>query len=76
MVKDTGFGISREDLGRIFERFYRVKDDKTKNDFRHGSWSGHRESIVETHNGRIEAESESGPQFGLSCVSPRHAHLA
>jgi signal transduction histidine kinase len=58
IVKDTGFGISREDLGRIFDRFYRVKDDKTRMISGTGLGLAIVKSIVEAHNGRIEAESE------------------
>jgi len=57
-VKDTGFGISRENLARIFERFYRVKDDKTRMISGTGLGLAIVKSIVEAHNGRIEAESE------------------
>ena len=57
-VKDTGFGISQENLTRIFERFYRVKDDKTRMISGTGLGLAIVKSIVEAHNGRIEAESE------------------
>ncbi len=60
VVKDTGFGISQEDLGKIFERFYRVKNDKTRMISGTGLGLAIVKSIVEAHNGRIEAESELG----------------
>jgi two-component system phosphate regulon sensor histidine kinase PhoR len=56
-VKDTGFGIAQEDLGRIFDRFYRVKNDRTR--FIAGTGLGLDivKSVVEAHNGRVKAES-------------------
>lgn len=59
-VKDTGFGIAKDDLDRIFERFYRVKNDQTR--FVTGTGLGLAivKSIVDTHNGMIKVESEVG----------------
>jgi two-component system, OmpR family, phosphate regulon sensor histidine kinase PhoR len=59
-VKDTGFGIGKEDLDRIFERFYRVKNDQTR--FITGTGLGLAivKSIVDAHNGMIKVESEIG----------------
>jgi two-component system phosphate regulon sensor histidine kinase PhoR len=59
-VKDTGFGIGKEDLDRIFERFYRVKNDQTR--FIGGTGLGLAivRSIVDAHNGLIKVESEIG----------------
>ncbi|OGG52531.1 MAG: hypothetical protein A3F84_25425 [Candidatus Handelsmanbacteria bacterium RIFCSPLOWO2_12_FULL_64_10] len=58
-VRDTGRGIPREDLGRIFDRFYQVKGG-----------GGHplgtglglpiAKELVELQGGRIWAESEAG----------------
>jgi two-component system phosphate regulon sensor histidine kinase PhoR len=57
-VKDTGFGIAQEELDRIFERFYRVKNDQTR--FISGTGLGLAivKSIVEAHHGMIRVESE------------------
>ncbi|MEW6665839.1 MAG: ATP-binding protein [Thermodesulfobacteriota bacterium] len=59
-VRDTGFGIAKEDQERIFERFYRVKNDQTR--FISGTGLGLAivRSIVEAHNGTIRVESEVG----------------
>jgi two-component system, OmpR family, phosphate regulon sensor histidine kinase PhoR len=59
-VKDTGFGIGKEDLDLIFERFYRVKNDQTR--FITGTGLGLAivKSIVDAHNGMIKVESEVG----------------
>jgi len=59
-VRDTGFGIGKEDVDRIFERFYRIKNDQTR--FIAGTGLGLAivKSIVGAHNGLIKVESEIG----------------
>jgi len=56
-VSDTGLGIPPEDLERIFSRFYRVKNEKTR--FITGTGLGLPivKSIVEAHQGSIDVES-------------------
>jgi two-component system phosphate regulon sensor histidine kinase PhoR len=59
-VRDTGVGIPREDIVRIFERFY--KSDKSRNRSGGGTGLGLpiARHIVESHGGSIWAESEEG----------------
>lgn len=59
-VADTGIGIPEEEQGRIFERFYRVKDERTKYVVGTGLGLAIVKSIVESHDGRISVASKPG----------------
>ncbi|AEF83215.1 sensor histidine kinase [Leadbettera azotonutricia] len=60
LVADTGIGIAKEDLPRIFERLYRT--DKSRNRGLGGSGIGLTiaTAIAKAHGGSISAESEEG----------------
>jgi signal transduction histidine kinase len=59
-VVDTGVGIGREHLPRLFERFYRVDPARSRDDGGTGIGLAIARSVVEAHGGHIRAESELG----------------
>ena len=59
-VTDHGVGISKEQLKRIFDKFYRVPTTMAKKTRGSGLGLTLAKHIIEAHEGRIEAESEVG----------------
>jgi two-component system phosphate regulon sensor histidine kinase PhoR len=59
-VKDPGIGVPRADLARIFERFYKVDRARARGRGGTGLGLSIARHVVESHGGRIWAESEEG----------------
>ena len=59
-IKDMGIGIPKQELERIFERFYRVDTDSTNKVKGTGLGLSIAKHIVLQHDGRIWVESEVG----------------
>ncbi len=57
-VEDTGVGLAAEDMERVFTRFYRVKNAKTRYVTGTGLGLSIVKSIVEAHQGTIELQSD------------------
>jgi len=64
---DTGFGISKEDLGKIFNEFFRSKSKEIQQISGTGLGLSIAKRIAELHDGRIEVKSElnQGSQFDV-----------
>jgi two-component system phosphate regulon sensor histidine kinase PhoR len=81
-VRDTGIGIPPEDLPRIFERFYKVNQARSKADFIGGPGGGGSglglaiaRHVVEAHGGRIKVESVIGQGSTFTFALPVAIHV-
>jgi two-component system phosphate regulon sensor histidine kinase PhoR len=74
-VSDNGIGISKEDLPRIFERFYRVDKSRTAENIR-GTGLGLAivKHIAQLHGARVDAESEIGKGTTIHVLLPMKNH--
>jgi len=69
-VSDTGFGIADKYLNKIFERFFRIKDDKTRYITGTGLGLPIVKELLDTMGGRIDVESRLGVGTTFTVLLP------
>ena len=75
-VEDTGVGLSEEDCRRVFEKFYRVKKDKS---MASGTGLGlplAKHIVEDVHGGRLSVESVLGAGSTFCVVLPNAGQMS
>jgi len=74
-VTDTGRGIPEDELGRIFDRLYQIKDGDAAADQGFGLGLFLCRELVQLHGGRIWAESEPGKGSIFTFLLPKQPYV-
>ena len=72
-VADSGPGIAKDDLGKVFDRFYKVDHSRSARTGGTGLGLSICLKIVQLHGGRIEIDSVEGQGTTFTVVLPRNS---
>jgi len=75
VVKDHGYGIPEKDIGRIFERFYRVDKSRSKEKGGTGLGLAIVKHVIYNNSGSIEVNSDLGKGTTFTIHLPKAMNL-
>lgn len=70
-IKDNGMGIDKNELEKIFDRFYRTDPSRNRNTGGSGLGLAITRQIIEQHKGKIQADSIKGEWTEISFEIPQ-----
>jgi signal transduction histidine kinase len=75
-MKDSGRGIAKQDIPRLFDKFYQAEDHMTRTRGGTGLGLAIVKKIVDLHNGSINVESEPGRGSKFTVCIPKDVGAA
>jgi len=70
-VRDTGVGIAQKDLPHIFDKFFRIRSESTRDVIGSGIGLPLVKAVVEAHLGTISVDSSPGKGTAFTVLLPR-----
>ena len=74
-VRDSGIGINKDEINKIFDRFYRSENEDARKCDGHGLGLALVKQIIELHEGELQVDSTLGEGSEFSIVLKKSLNL-